>query len=292
MSTCDETEISRLQQHIATLEDELATLKHDLSIFHDMITQTPTGMFVKSVEGRYLIVNPLTALFLERTPEELVGHTDEEIFPGKTVERWRQNDAPVTKEGKSVQVEAVVHHEDGLHTYLTTRYPIYNAAGEIYAIGGVSIDITQRNQTQAARAVWQLQINDALQQALRELSTPILPLTNDIIVMPLIGTIDDIRAQQIMDTLLDGIAKHQATIAIIDITGVQAVDAQIARVLLQATLAVSLLGAQVILTGVQPQAAMTLAGLGENLEGIITRSTLKDGIAYALGNNGMRGKKL
>lgn len=292
MSTCDETEIPKLHQHIARLEEELAALKNELSIVHDMIAQTPAGLFVKSVEGRYLIVNPLTAIFLERSPEELIGRTEGEIFPGKTVERWHQNDAPVMKEGKCVQVEAVVHHEDGLHTYLTTRFPIYNAAGEIYAMGGISFDITERNQTQAARAVWQLQVNDALQQALRELSTPILPLTNDIIVMPLIGTIDNIRAQQIMDTLLEGISKHHATIAIIDITGVQAVDVQIARVLLQAALAVSLLGAQVILTGVQPQAAMALAGLGESLEGIITRSTLKDGIAYAMGNNQIKGKKV
>ena len=100
--------------------------------------------------------------------------------------------------------------------------------------------------------------------------------------MPLIGSIDSGRAQQIMETLLEGIASHKASIALLDITGVQIIDTQVAHALIQAAQAARLLGAQVVLTGIQPQIAQTLVHLAVDLSGIITRATLQAGIAYAL----------
>ncbi len=100
--------------------------------------------------------------------------------------------------------------------------------------------------------------------------------------MPLIGAIDSARAQQIMETLLEGVAQHRSDVVILDITGVQVVDTQVANALLQAAQAVKLLGAQVILTGIRPHIAQTLVSLGVDLRGIVTRSTLQTGVAYAL----------
>lgn len=85
-----------------------------------------------------------------------------------------------------------------------------------------------------------------------------------------------------METLLEGVARHQAALVILDITGVAVVDTQVAQGLIQATQAVKLLGAQVILTGIQPQFAQTLVHLGIDLRGIQTRSSLQAGIAAAL----------
>jgi len=123
----------------------------------------------------------------------------------------------------------------------------------------------------------------AQEAALRELSTPLIPVSDDVVVMPLIGAIDSRRAQQVLETLLHGLANRRATTAILDITGVLVVDTQVANALLQAAQAVRLLGARVILTGVRPEVAQTLVGLGVDLRGIITRSTLQSGIADALG---------
>jgi rsbT co-antagonist protein RsbR len=122
----------------------------------------------------------------------------------------------------------------------------------------------------------------AQQAALRELSTPIIPLTNDLVAMPLIGAIDSNRAQQVIETLLAGVADSRATTAILDITGVQVVDTQVANALLRAAQAVKLLGARVVLTGIRPEIAQTLVGLGLDLSGIVTRATLQSGIAFAL----------
>ena len=126
------------------------------------------------------------------------------------------------------------------------------------------------------------QVLAAQREALRELSTPLIPITDDVVIMPLIGTIDSGRAQLVMETLLDGVAQQQARLVILDITGVPVVDSQVAQALIRAAQAVKLLGARVMLTGIQPQIAQTLVHLGVDLSGIQTQSSLQAGIAAAL----------
>lgn len=117
--------------------------------------------------------------------------------------------------------------------------------------------------------------------ALEQLSTPLIPISDDILVMPLIGMIDSRRAQKIMETLLEGLVAHRARAAILDITGVPVVDIAVAQGLLRAAKAVQLLGAQVVLTGIRPEVAQTLVGVGADLRGIVTYSTLQNGINAA-----------
>jgi anti-anti-sigma regulatory factor/ligand-binding sensor protein len=130
----------------------------------------------------------------------------------------------------------------------------------------------------------QAQLLEAQQSMIRELSTPMLPLSDNVIAMPLVGTIDSNRATMVMETLLEGISEHSANIAIVDITGVKIVDTQVAQALIQTAQAVKLLGATVILTGIQPQIAQTLVHLGADLGSIVTRSTLQAGVEWALQN--------
>lgn len=159
---------------------------------------------------------------------------------------------------------------------------LLDANGEVEYLIGTGVDITERKRAEEERAVLQQQIIETQSAALRELSTPLIPIANNVVIMPLIGAIDSQRAQQIMETLLEGVANHQAEIAIIDITGVQLVDTQVANALIRASQAVKLLGAKVVLTGIQPQIAQTLVHIGIDLSDIITRATLQSGIAYAL----------
>ena len=143
-------------------------------------------------------------------------------------------------------------------------------------------DISERVRGEAERLALQEQIIEGQQAALRELSTPIIPITDGVIAMPLIGAIDSNRAQQVIEGLLTGVAELGATTAILDITGVLVVDTQVANALLRAAQAVKLLGAQVIITGIRPEVAQTLVGLGLDLSGITTLATLQSGIAWAL----------
>lgn len=122
---------------------------------------------------------------------------------------------------------------------------------------------------------------DAQRSMIRELSTPVVPITDAILVMPLVGAIDTLRARQILETLLDTIVERNAKVLIIDITGIAVVDTGVAHYLLQTARAIRLLGAQVILVGISPEVAQTMVGLGINFGEIITRATLQDGFAHA-----------
>jgi rsbT co-antagonist protein RsbR len=122
----------------------------------------------------------------------------------------------------------------------------------------------------------------AQQAALAELSTPLIPLAEGVIAMPIVGAIDSGRAQRIMEALLEGISFQQAETAILDITGVRVVDTQVADALLRAAQAAKLLGARVVLTGISAEVAQAIVHLGANLGSVVTRSNLQSGIAYAL----------
>jgi len=119
-------------------------------------------------------------------------------------------------------------------------------------------------------------------ELLAELSTPLIPISEGVLVMPLIGTLTDRRAQQVMETLLEGIVQYQAETVLLDITGVKTVDTSVANALIQVARAVNLIGSHIILTGIQPRIAQTLVQLGVSLGDIVTYSTLQAGIASIL----------
>jgi ribose transport system substrate-binding protein len=139
-------------------------------------------------------------------------------------------------------------------------------------------DLQESNKAQL-----QLQqtIISAQQRMIQELSTPIIPVSDKVLVLPLIGTIDTLRAQQIMETMLETISKQQAAALIIDITGVAMVDTSVAQYLLQAARAAQLLGTRVILVGISPEVAQTIVQLGIDLSSLPTYSSLQFGLEHA-----------
>lgn len=123
----------------------------------------------------------------------------------------------------------------------------------------------------------------AMADTVRELSTPVLPIVDRVIVLPLIGTVDSMRAEQAIDAIMRGVMEHQAEVVILDLTGVPVVDTQVANALLKAAGGVSLLGGRCILTGIRPAVAQTMIDLGINMTMIATKGTLRAGLATAMG---------
>jgi len=126
---------------------------------------------------------------------------------------------------------------------------------------------------------------DALQRhqaAIRELSTPVIRVHAGVLLLPLVGTIDSQRAEQIMEAVLVRIVDEQAKVIILDIAGVAVVDTKVADHLLKTTAAVRLLGAQTILTGISAQVARTIVQLGVDISSMHTLSRLAEGIELAL----------
>ncbi|MGH8140626.1 MAG: STAS domain-containing protein [Steroidobacteraceae bacterium] len=120
------------------------------------------------------------------------------------------------------------------------------------------------------------------QQELLELSTPVVKLWENILALPLIGTLDSERTQVVMENLLQKIVETGAAIAIIDITGVPTVDTLVAQHLLKTVAAARLMGADCIISGIRPQIAQTIVHLGVNLTDVTTKATLADAFLIAL----------
>jgi rsbT co-antagonist protein RsbR len=125
------------------------------------------------------------------------------------------------------------------------------------------------------------------QQEMLELSTPVVQLWENILALPLIGTLDSARTQVVMESLLQKIVDTGAAIAIIDITGVPTVDTLVAQHLLKTVAAARLMGADCIISGIRPQIAQTIVHLGVDLGAVITKATLADAFAVALQRNGL-----
>lgn len=144
-------------------------------------------------------------------------------------------------------------------------------------LGLFTIDVYQKAREQ---------VISRQQQELLELSTPVVQLWQNILALPLIGTLDSARTQVVMENLLQKIVETGALIAIIDITGVPTVDTLVAQHLLKTIAAARLMGADCIISGIRPQIAQTIVHLGVNLEDVITKATLADAFLIALKKTG------
>lgn len=119
------------------------------------------------------------------------------------------------------------------------------------------------------------------QKAMMSLSTPVLQIRDEILVLPLIGTIDSERAEQILEELLKRIVELTASVVIIDLTGVPVIDSLVANHMIKTVQAAKMLGADTIITGISPVNAQTLAGLGVDLSMLITKNNLRAGLWHA-----------
>ena len=130
------------------------------------------------------------------------------------------------------------------------------------------------------------QMVDKLRVSQEALSTPVVQIWDKVLALPLIGVIDDERAKQIMEVLLNKIVDTRSEMIIVDVTAVASIDTHVANHLIQTIESVSLLGARCILTGIQPQIAQTMTNLGLDMSKIAVKRDMQDGLKWALQNLG------
>lgn len=254
-------------------EHELRAVQQQL---RTVIAHLPTVLYAIDPQGIFTLSKGRGLAQLGLQPGQVVGLSLFELY-----REFPEVVADVRRALAGEDVSAI--HTVGDTVFETRFTPLRDAQGVVTEVLGFATDITARVQAERERAQWQEQIIAAQAAALAELSTPLIPLSDQVVVMPLIGALDSQRAQQVLDTLLRGVADMRAQIAILDITGVPLIDSQVANALMRAAQAVQLLGAQVVLTGIRPEVAQTLVSLHIDLSTIVTRSNLQSGIAYARG---------
>ncbi|HEY0133266.1 MAG TPA: STAS domain-containing protein [Nannocystis sp.] len=289
--------VEGLRGRIAELERELGRHAEteraramSVSLLQATLEATTDGLLVVDLAGRVTSAN---GRFVElwRIPQALLATGDDQRVLAHVIEQLADPAAFTAKVAalygdRLAESFDLLEFKDGRAFERYSRPQLLDGepVGRVWSFR----DVTERRRAEqeAERSKLQDQVIAAQRLVLSQLSTPLIPISAEVLVMPLIGTIDDERARQIVATLLDGIARTRARVVIVDITGVAGVDTQVAGGLLRAAQAVKLLGAQVVLTGIRPEVAQTLVSLGVDLGGLVTRSTVQTGIAYATERRG------
>ncbi len=267
----DVTEQRRAEEELRARETQLRTV----------LSSAPLVIYTLDRAGVFTFAEGSALATLGATSAALVGFSIEQIYQ-QMPETLAQLRAALAGE------ERVWLNEVGGRVFENRAIPLYDGQQPAGLIG-VSQDVTERARSDAERAQLQEQVIAAQAATLAELSTPLIPISETLVVMPLIGAMDSLRAQRVIATLLNGVSEQHAQTAILDITGVPVVDTQVANVLLQAAQAATLLGTRVILTGIRPEIAQTLVGLGVDLSRVCTCGTLQAGIRLALEGRSIAG---
>ncbi|NWF67445.1 MAG: PAS domain S-box protein [Chloroflexi bacterium] len=265
-------------------------MENQQAFLRQIIDTNPNIIFVKNAEGRFTLANKALADSLGTTPESLIGKSDADLNPNtEEVRQYQADDALVlqTMEARLVAEEPATYANGELHWHQAIKVPFVAADGQKYILG-IGIDITERKRAEEERERLHQQIVDAQREALRELSTPIIPLFDGILVMPLIGSIDTLRARDIMRSLLAGVSQYKAQIVILDITGVPLVDTGVANHLDKAIQAVRLKGAKTVVTGISDAVAETIVDLGIDWSKVDVQRDLQAGLKAALERLGMK----
>lgn len=156
---------------------------------------------------------------------------------------------------------------------------------------GVILDITQRKEADAAleRVVRQEATIAAQAELLAQLSTPLIPVTDEALVLPLIGEIDGARATRIVEALLSGVERGRVTTVIVDLTGLTTMSAGTAATLASAARGMRLLGVSTILTGIRPEVAQTMVAIDVDLSRVETLASVQEAVARVLERRRPRG---
>jgi rsbT co-antagonist protein RsbR len=274
-------EIERLRRRVADLEqaaEERNRLRDELKRSDELVrlfvTYTPAAVAMFDMEVRYLMAS-LRWKTEYRLDQEIIGRSHYEVFP-EVPERWKEIHRRCLAGATESCEEDPFPRADGTLDWVRWKiYPWHKLDGEIGGIIMFTEVVTNRKN-----------LEDKLKSqavALQDLSMPIIPINEQILVMPLIGTMDPERTEQMMNHLLQQIAATRARIAILDVTGVPHVDTGSANALIQIAGAVRMLGAQVVLTGISPEVATAMIRLDVDIGRIVTRRDLQSGIAFAMG---------
>jgi rsbT co-antagonist protein RsbR len=292
-------EVALLRRRVTELEARVAELEHTEQALRTseehvrlFVEHTPAAVAMLDRDMRYIMCSRRWMIDYGLGDQNIIGRSHYEIFPD-IPDKWKAVHQRCLAGAVEGQDEDPWERADGTKEWLSWKtYPWHNSAGEVGGIIFFTEVVTKRVLDQIAlreNEARLIEINSQQQlllDVIREISTPVIPVHDEILVLPLVGTIDSARSARIMETLLTGVQEYAAEVVIIDITGVPIVDTAVANHLIQTTRAATLLGAHCVLVGVSAEVAQTLVQLGVDLSTLVTRSNLQAGITYALARQG------
>ena len=277
--------VERLEQSVVVRTTEL---QESQFLFQTFLDNFPDLAYATNRQGQLILCNRALAATFETTAEALLGHTLENVAPAVYVADLQAITQQVMATQFPQGLEITVKVAGDERNKFIIAFPLYDAEERMYGVGNVAADITKRKAAEAERATLQRKVIMAQREALKELATPIIPIfqhpdgRGSVVVMPLVGHIDTLRAKDIMRALLSGIQQHRAKVVLLDMTGVPLVDTAIVNHLNHTIQAARLKGARTIVTGLSDAVAETLIDLGIDWTHVTTLRDLQTGLLVAL----------
>ncbi len=268
---------------------DISEIEMDEGFLSEIINAITSGIFVTDLEHNILMINRAGAKMVGKTPGDCFDRKCYEIFDTSMC----RTDSCTCKLAISNNTvndgETVLHSGEQKIPVEYTSRPLRNFKGDIIGCVENFIDISDRLEKdriimEQKEKILQKREEDIrhLQDEILELSTPVIEVWEGIVALPLIGTLDSHRARIAMERLLESIERTRSLFVIVDITGVPTVDAEVASHILQTSAAARLMGCETILTGVGPQIARVISEGRVNLDRIIVRGRMTDGLHYAI----------
>jgi PAS domain S-box-containing protein len=284
-----EDEIGLLARSFNIMADDLQQLveeaNNERNLLRSVIDNIPDSITVKDTQMRVLNCNLAFAhsIGLEK-PEEIFEKPLGSLLTPEVARQVEAEDHAVMQTGEAQHNREIhaVGSDGNARWRLETRVPTRDGSNKVTGLVTMTRDITALKQAEVERERLQQEIIEAQKQAIRDLSTPIIPVMEGIIVMPLIGSIDASRAREITRTLLAGIDAHRARAVILDITGVPIVDSEVAAHLDKSVQTARLKGARTIVAGISDAVAEAVVDLGIDWGHVETVRDLQTGLAAAL----------
>lgn len=238
-----------------------------------MLDQIPAFVLAINKDFDIIYANRFIADRAHVNPEEIVGRKCYDVLHSeccKTNKCWMkqamESNEPVYSRGD------VTLNEQPMPT-MHYAAPLKDDTGTMVGVLEIAVDITEQVQYE----------NKLREQSnmIRQMSTPTIQLWDGVLVLPVVGVIDSMRAQYMMESVLNKILQSYAKVIILDIQGVAAMDTTVANHLIKITKATKLMGCECILSGISPAVAQTIIHLGVEMSEINTKATLKDALSEA-----------
>ncbi|XXT23424.1 PAS domain-containing protein [Sorangium sp. So ce429] len=270
-------ELESARRRIAELEREIADVAAKEARLRGLVSASPIVIYTCKPSGDYGVtyMSDNVCRFFGYTAEDFTSNSSfwaERIHPDDMDRVFRSLEK--LSEHDYTKHEYRFKHKDGRWRWVHDDVALSrDASGNVIEYVGFWQDVDERRTAE--------ELIQRQSESLREMSTPLVPISEHVVAMPLIGLMDSHRAQQVLSTLLDGIGRTGARVAIIDITGVALVDTYVASALIRSAKAAQLMGARVVITGIRPEVAQMLVSLQIDLAGIVTSGTMQAGIAVA-----------
>ena len=234
------------------------------------------AIILLDTEGRVLTWNGGAERLKGWTAEEIIGQHFSRFYPPEDIEKGKtQMELEVAAKEGRFEDEGWRVRKGGTRFWANVVITaLRDKNGKLHGFGKVTRDLTARRQAEE-------RIKKQAQEIFEMAVVPVVQVWEGILLVPLIGTLDSPRTQQLMERLLHRVAETSSPVALLDITGVPTIDTQTAQHLVETISAVRLLGAEIVLTGVRPSIAQTLVHLGIDLSNVATRASLAAGLRMA-----------